>query len=95
MPCVRQRIAVFLAQVLSRALGGVTGPSSSGWEFGLKEFAVSPALASKPYATELPPKIKILGVHRDQVKNQSEASVSVSFSLLSKVNFCTYDFVKC
>ena len=66
---VRQQLAVVLAQVLSRALGGVTGPSSIGWEFGLKEFAVSPALASKPYATQLPPKIKILGVHRDQVEN--------------------------
>eukprot|EP00897_Mesotaenium_endlicherianum_P003210 jgi/Mesen1/2917/ME000175S02073 len=54
-------------QVLSRALGGRTGRSLVGWELGVKEVPVTPALRAKPYAAGLPPVLRILGIHQDQV----------------------------
>ncbi|XP_024383093.1 gamma-glutamyl peptidase 5 isoform X2 [Physcomitrium patens] len=54
-------------QVLSRALGGKTGRAPIGWEVGLREISLTNAFFSKSYAAGVPPKLKVLEVHRDQV----------------------------
>lgn len=54
-------------QVLSRALGGKTGRSDRGWQLGVKEVPVTAELAAKPYAAGLPPVVRILKTHQDQV----------------------------
>jgi len=57
----------FAGQVLSRALGGKTGRASVGWEVGLRDICLTDAFFSKSYAAGMPPKLKVLEVHRDQV----------------------------
>lgn len=59
--------ACFAGQVLSRALGGKTGRASVGWEVGLRDICLTDAFFSKPYAVGMPPILKVLEVHRDQV----------------------------
>eukprot|EP00249_Psilotum_nudum_P028895 c38887_g1_i1 orf=343-1125(-) len=54
-------------QVLSLALGGKTGRAPVGWEVGLKNVIISDALLSKPYGHKLPPSIRVIEVHQDQV----------------------------
>ncbi|CAN6483290.1 unnamed protein product [Victoria cruziana] len=54
-------------QVLARALGGKTGRSSVGWEIGLKQVHLNTDLTSKMCSVQLPPTIKVLATHRDQV----------------------------
>ncbi|KAG0582537.1 hypothetical protein M758_3G066700 [Ceratodon purpureus] len=54
-------------QVVSRALGGKTGRASVGWEVGLRDVCLTDAFFSKSYGAGMPPKLKVLEVHRDQV----------------------------
>lgn len=54
-------------QVLSRALGGKTGRASAGWEVGLRDICLNDKFFSKRYAAGMPPRLKVLQVHRDQV----------------------------
>jgi hypothetical protein len=52
---------------MSRALGGKTGRASVGWEVGLRDLCLKDAFFSKPYGAGMPPTLKVLEVHRDQV----------------------------
>eukprot|EP01018_Ginkgo_biloba_P027451 Gb_28938 [translate_table: standard] len=54
-------------QVLSRALGGKTGRSSVGWELGLKDVHLKSDLVHKFSGLELPPVLKVIESHQDQV----------------------------
>lgn len=54
-------------QVLSRALGGKTGKASVGWELGLKDIHLNNDLLSRFYGMELPPVLKAIKSHQDQV----------------------------
>jgi GMP synthase-like glutamine amidotransferase len=54
-------------QVLSRALGGNTGRASVGWELGLKEIHLNNDLLHRFYGMELPPVLKAIESHQDQV----------------------------
>lgn len=54
-------------QVVSRALGGKTGRAAVGWEVGLQDLCLTESFFSKPYGAGMPPRLKVLKVHRDQV----------------------------
>ncbi|EFJ19712.1 hypothetical protein SELMODRAFT_110438 [Selaginella moellendorffii] len=54
-------------QVLSRALGGVTGRAPVGWEVGLKEMYTNDHFQLKRYGRNIPKRLRVLQSHRDQV----------------------------
>eukprot|EP00249_Psilotum_nudum_P007739 c20788_g1_i1 orf=360-932(-) len=64
-------------QILARALGGMTGRASVGWELGIRDVTITEALMSKPYALNLHPVLKIIESHQDQEEMANNAKMSV------------------
>lgn len=55
-------------QILSRALGGKTGRATVGWELGEREVQLCvEAFSRKPYGRDLPPMLRVIESHQDQV----------------------------
>ncbi|CAM6106196.1 unnamed protein product [Calypogeia fissa] len=67
-------------QVLSRALGGKTGRTDAGWEIGLRDIQTTTALASKAYAVGVPPVLRVMESHQDQVQQIPPGGELLGFS---------------
>jgi len=97
----RRRIfgCCFGAQIVAHALGGRTAPSTTGWEIGVVQCTVMPALTTKWYAqgTSLfPSKFRIHQSHYDQVMElPTGAELFVSSATTPNEGFGIGDTVLC
>eukprot|EP01018_Ginkgo_biloba_P027452 Gb_28939 [translate_table: standard] len=72
-------------QVLSRALGGKTGRASVGWELGLKNVHLNSDLVHKFSGLDLPPVLKVIESHQDQVSCVPPNGVVLGYSTKTEI----------